>query len=284
MNPITVNIEKNRLLGPLCFLLFIAFTSSLLHAIELSFDGDFVQGGLVIGSTSPNANILVNEKKVRVSDKGQFLIGINRDETGAVSISAHLNGERKLETHPILQRNYPIERIDGLPPEKVTPSKQHLQRIRTEGALVSKARSNDSQADHFSNGFIKPAQGRISGVYGSQRVLNGQPRRPHFGLDIAATTGSHVIAPASGVVTLVHSDMYFSGATLVIDHGHGLSSSFLHLNSIAVTQGEQVVQGQLIATVGQSGRASGPHLDWRINLFKRRLDPALLLKELDEKK
>jgi murein DD-endopeptidase MepM/ murein hydrolase activator NlpD len=177
----------------------------------------------------------------------------------------------------VAPREYDIERVDGLPPRTVTPDPEALERIREEAALVSNARARRDARTDYADGFAWPAGGRISGVYGSQRVLNGEPRRPHYGLDIAAPTGSPVYAPADGVVTMVHPDMYFSGGTIVLDHGQGLSSSFLHLSRTLVEAGQTVRQGDLIAEIGATGRASGPHLDWRMNWLNRRVDPQLLV-------
>ena len=175
-------------------------------------------------------------------------------------------------------REYRIQRIDGLPPGKVTPrSKEDLARIRREVAMVKRARLTDDARTDFLGGFRWPIKGPISGVYGSQRILNGEPRQPHYGVDIAVPTGTKALAPAAGVVTLAHPDMFFSGGTLIVDHGHGLSSAFLHLSRILVKKGQRVAQGQPIAEVGATGRVTGPHLDWRINLFGRRIDPELLV-------
>ena len=159
----------------------------------------------------------------------------------------------------------------------MAPSPKNLLRIADEATQVRQARQKDSDLRHFAERFIWPVRGRISGVYGSQRIFNGEPRRPHFGLDIAAPTGTPVKAPAGGVVSLGHAGMFFSGKTLIIDHGHGLSSSFLHLDTILVKVGQTVRQGEPIATVGATGRVTGAHLDWRINWFAARLDPALLV-------
>jgi len=167
--------------------------------------------------------------------------------------------------------------VDGLPPKTVTPDPEALERIRKEAGQVTAARAWRDQRTDYEDGFAWPASGRISGVYGSQRVLNGEPRRPHFGLDIAAPEGSPVYAPADGIVTMTHPDMYFSGGTIILDHGQGLSSSFLHLSRILVESGTPVKKGDLIAEVGATGRASGPHLDWRMNWLNRRVDPQLLL-------
>ena len=188
------------------------------------------------------------------------------------------DGRRERRVLRVEPRAYDIQRIDGLPPRKVTPrSKEDLARIEADVRMVRQARAIDDPRTDFLGGFRWPTTGRISGVYGSQRILNGEPRRPHFGIDIAAPTGTKVVAPADGVVTLVHPDMFFSGGTMIVDHGHGLSSAFLHLSRILVKQGERVVLGQPIAEVGSTGRSTGPHLDWRINLFDRRLDPSLLV-------
>ena len=246
----------------------------------VSLQGALVQGGLVQGYTDPKARVEFKGRMVRVSPEGLFLIGLGRSEpaTGQLIITFP-NGHQKKQRLSIRQREYQIQRIDGLPSGKVSPIKKNLARIRAEAALVGAARRRDDPRIDFQEGFIWPVQGRISGVYGSQRILNGQPRRPHFGIDIAAPTGTPVRAPAGGIVTLVHADMFFSGGTLILDHGHGLSSSFLHLQRIDVEEGDQVRQGDIIARVGATGRVTGPHLDWRLNLFKTRLDPQLLVKE-----
>jgi murein DD-endopeptidase MepM/ murein hydrolase activator NlpD len=187
------------------------------------------------------------------------------------------NGETLKRDLAIRQREYEIQRIDGLPQEQVTPPQEVLDRIYAESALLEDTRSIDDPRTDFKNGFIWPVIGPITGVYGSQRVLNGEPRSPHYGIDIAAPTGTKVAAPADGVVTLAHPDMYFSGGTLVLDHGHGLSSSFVHLSRILVEKGERVHQGDVIAEVGATGRVTGPHLHWGMNLFDARIDPGLLM-------
>ena len=143
--------------------------------------------------------------------------------------------------------------------------------------MAADARKVDLPLPGFAEVFQWPLIGPISGVYGSQRFYNGVAGSPHFGVDIARPTGSQVSAPASGVVTLVHPDMFYSGGTLIIDHGHGISSTFIHLSEILVKEGDAIHQGQVIAKVGQTGRATGPHLDWRMNWFEERLDPQLLM-------
>jgi murein DD-endopeptidase MepM/ murein hydrolase activator NlpD len=249
---------------------------SVADAVELK--GEAVQGGLIFGKTSPGALVHLDETEVMVSPDGKFVIGFGRDETGERKLLVlEPTGEKEVLALPIALREYDIERVDGLPPKTVTPDPEALERIREEGAMVSNARARRDQRADYKEGFAWPASGRISGVYGSQRVLNGEPRRPHYGLDIAAPTGSPVYAPADGIITMAHSDMYFSGGTLILDHGQGLSSSFLHLSKILVETGTTVKKGDLIAEIGSTGRASGPHLDWRMNWLNRRVDPELLV-------
>ena len=246
-------------------------------------DGPRTQGGLLRGRVPPGSKVEYEGDAVRVSADGWFLVGFGRDASPeAELVVAFPDGRRERRVLQVKPRQYDIQRIDGLPPSKVTPSEEDLVRIRAEVKMVKKARAVDDRRTDFLSGFRWPIKGRISGVYGSQRILNGEPRRPHFGIDIAAPRGTQVVAPTDGVVTLVHPDMYFSGGTMIIDHGHGLSSAFLHLSRILVDKGERVAQGQVIAEVGSTGRSTGPHLDWRINLFDRRLDPSLLVGPMPE--
>ena len=250
---------------------------NIAQALELN--GECIQGGLIFGLTQPGNQIFLDNTEVMVSGDGQFLIGFGRDETGDRLLRVKGGpGIDELVTLTVAVREYNIEKVDGLPPRTVTPDPAAAKRIAEEAAMVSAARSRRDSRSDYARGFSWPAQGRISGVYGSQRILNGEPRRPHFGLDIAAPAGSPVYAPAAGIVTLNHPDMYFSGGTLILDHGQGLSSTFLHLSKILVEAGTTVQQGELIAEIGSTGRASGPHLDWRMNWLNRRVDPQLLMK------
>ena len=241
-------------------------------------DGPRTQGGLLRGQVAPGSAVTFEGEAVRVSGNGWFLVGFGRDAPPEAELVVELpDGRHERRVLKVERREYDIQHIDGLPPRKVTPSEEDLARIRKEVRMVKEARAIDDPRTDFLSGFRWPVKGRISGVYGSQRILNGEPRRPHFGIDIAAPAGTRVVAPADGIVTLVHPDMFFSGGTMIVDHGHGLSSAFLHLSRILVETGEQVAQGQAIAEVGSTGRSTGPHLDWRINLFDRRLDPSLLV-------
>jgi murein DD-endopeptidase MepM/ murein hydrolase activator NlpD len=232
----------------------------------------------MFGQAPAGSSVTLDGKAVMTTADGQFVIGFDRDETGTreLQISSPDQPAEKLQL-AIRLREYDIERVDGLPPRTVTPDPEAAERIKQEAAMVSSARRLRDQRTDYALGFAWPAAGRISGVYGSQRILNGEPGRPHYGLDIAAPTGDPVYAPAAGIVTLTHNDMYFSGGTLIIDHGQGLSSTFLHLSAILVETGDEVKRGDLIARIGATGRASGPHLDWRMNWLDRRVDPQLLV-------
>lgn len=211
------------------------------------------------------------------------MIGFGRDESGTRQLSISTpGGAVLLRELPVKTRDYAIERVDGLPPSRVTPDPSVTARIQSDARLVSSARLHRDRQAFYAQGFKWPAEGRISGVYGSQRILNGEPRRPHFGLDIAAPKGTSVYAPADGLITLTHPDLYFSGGTIILDHGQGLSSTFLHLSKILVEAGTFVQQGDLIAEIGATGRASGPHLDWRMNWLDRRVDPQLLLRDMQK--
>lgn len=239
--------------------------------------GDFIQGGLVFGKTKPGTILSINGHNVRVSKKGEFIIGFGRDYPSSTILSVKKpNGSDQQLELEIKSRKYKVQRINGLPNKQVNPDDKTLVRIKRESESISIARKLDQDRTDFNNGFKWPTKGPITGVFGSQRVLNGEPRQPHFGIDIAAPVGTPVIAPASGVVTYAE-DMYFSGHTLVIDHGHNLSSSFLHLDKILVQVGDFVSQGEEIALVGSTGRVTGPHLDWRMNWHDQRIDPGLLM-------
>lgn len=247
-------------------------------AANLALQGELKQGGLVVGQTAPGSQVWLAERDLRVSPDGYFVFGFGRQASGPVELRVRTPAGATLRRQlTVAERDYAIQRIDGLPPKKVSPPPAVLERIRREARQVAAARAHDSPRTAFLADFQWPVTGPITGVYGSQRVLNGQPRRPHYGIDIAAATGTPVKAPAAGVVALAQDDLYFSGGTLIVDHGHGISSTFLHLDEITVAPGQTVAQGEVIAKVGATGRVTGAHLDWRINWFQTRLDPALLV-------
>ena len=247
----------------------------------LTLDGLLIQGGMATGAVAPGTSVALNGKTVRIGADGLFVIGFGRDAPAHASlVLTHSNGQVEEHGLAIEQRSYDVQRIDGLPDKLVTPPADVLARIRAEAAQVRAARAHDTPDAHFATGFRWPAHGRISGIYGSQRILNGEPRQPHFGIDVAAPVGTPVVAPAAGTVTLAEPDLYYSGGTLIVDHGHGVSSTFLHLDRIDVAVGTVVEAGQQIATLGATGRVTGPHLDWRVNWFDQRLDPALLVEPM----
>ena len=249
-----------------------------LHAVEIK--GNAIQGGLLFGMAQPGSHISLDGKSIAVSADGQFVIGFGRDETGSRELRiTSPDGEVFQKSMIVHKRQYAIERVDGLPPSTVTPDPAATARIKEDARMVATARQHRDDGAYYTGGFAWPAKGRISGVYGSQRVLNGEPRRPHYGLDIAAPEGTDVLAPADGLITMTHPDMYFSGGTIILDHGQGLSSTFLHLSKILVEAGTFVKQGDLIARIGATGRASGPHLDWRMNWLDRRVNPQPLLEQ-----
>lgn len=244
--------------------------------IEL--DGNLVQGGVVMGRTTPGTKLTLGDTKIRVSADGAFLIGFGRDAPKRVELRAEFpDGGAQLRVLDIRQRKYKIQRIDGLPKGKVSPSKKDMKRIGAEGALINSARARDTDMAFFLGGFVWPIKGRISGVYGSQRILNGKPRRPHLGVDIAARTGTPIVATAGGIVRIAHSGMFFTGKTVAIDHGHGLVSIYAHMSGVSVENGQRIPKGTPIGEVGATGRVTGPHLHWGVSWFKTRLDPALLV-------
>jgi murein DD-endopeptidase MepM/ murein hydrolase activator NlpD len=263
-----------------CFIL----SANISASDDPKFVGTFQQGGLVLGQLAEGETVSYKGKSLKINNKNQFLLGFGRNEPSEVEITVHDQlGERNIVLN-IAARDYVIQKIEGVPQKTVNPSKEHLNRIQQDAASVRQARRLISNQDDFTAGFIEPSSGPITGVYGSQRFYNGVPKSPHYGIDYAAPTGAPVIAPAGGIITLVHNDMFYSGGTLILDHGHGLSSTFLHLSQILVAQGQRVTPGMLIAKIGASGRATGPHLDWRMNWLDQRIDPQLVLQTLPVQK
>ena len=272
-------------MGAVLFGLLMALWPLAAGAGELRLEGDFVQGGLVRGAAAPGSEVRLEDRNVRVSEAGHFIIGFGRDApANAVLEVAWPDGRVEMRHLVIGKRAYKVQRIDGLPPKMVTPPEDVLARIREENARIAAARAADRPEALFESGFAWPAIGPITGVFGSQRVLNGQPRRPHFGVDIAAPAGTPVAAPADAVVAIAHPDMYYTGGTVLLDHGHGLTSVYSHLQEVWVKEGARLRQGDPIGTVGATGRVTGAHLDWRINWFDQRLDPALLVPPMPKPK
>lgn len=251
-------------------------------AADIQLKGDLTQGGLVVGQIEPGSTVEQDGTPVAISPAGQFLLGFDRDSSPSVLLTFRRpggkQGERRIRIKP---RKYNIQRIDGLPRRQVTPSPEDLKRIRAESKRMAVARRTTDQTFRLTDGLVWPSRGRISGVYGSQRILNGKPRRPHFGVDVAAPIGTKVVAPTDGIVRLAHRGMFFNGKTVVLDHGLGLHSVFLHLDAIEVGEGVAVKRGQMIGRIGKTGRATGPHLHWGVRLRGIELDPALLVPPMD---
>ena len=247
-------------------------------ASDLQLKGEMTQGSLIRGQIPAGSKVWLNDTPLKISPEGYFAFGFGRDAKLTQQLK-WLDSQGIEHFQPLLlqPRTYDIQKIAGIPSKYVSPPKEVSERIKLDNRQVGKARTLDDARTDFYQDFIWPAAGPISGVYGSQRVFNGTPKRPHFGVDVAAATGTPVYSPANGVVTLFVADMYYSGGTMIIDHGHGVSSTFLHLSKGHVAAGTTVKQGDLVAEIGATGRATGPHLDWRINWFKERLDPALLV-------
>ena len=249
---------------------------ALANDIPLALSGERTQGALLLGKTHPEAEVRLNDKDVAVTPDGYFVIGFARKADLQQTVTVTLNGQQRSETLTLSEREYNIERVDGVPQRTVTPDPEQVKRTKREAAKVWRARQHRSDRTDFLAPLIKPAEGRISGYYGSQRILNGEPRNPHYGEDIAAPTGTPVKAPWSGVVTLAEPDLFYSGGTIIIDHGYRVNTTYLHLNSVDVEVGQTIEQGDVIGTSGATGRATGPHLDWRVNWGQERLDPSLL--------
>jgi murein DD-endopeptidase MepM/ murein hydrolase activator NlpD len=247
-------------------------------AQNIKLKGEMTQGSLIRGQVPVGHQVWLNDTPLKISPDGYFAFGLGRDAKLTQQLK-WLDNQGTEHTQPLklLARTYNIQKIEGIPSKYVSPPKEVSARIKRDNQQVAKARSLNDERTDFYQDFIWPAAGPISGVFGSQRVFNGTPKRPHFGVDVAAPTGTSVYAPANGIVTLFVADMYYSGGTMIIDHGHGVSSTFLHLSKGHVAAGTIVKQGDLVAEIGATGRATGPHLDWRINWFKERLDPALLV-------
>jgi murein DD-endopeptidase MepM/ murein hydrolase activator NlpD len=253
-------------------LLVVFFSSTQTHAIE--FKGKFIQGHYIIGKTNPDSKIFIDKKKVKVSMDGYFVFGIGKDRKLNIIITENDNKIIK----KIQKRKYNIQKIDGLPKKKVTPPEEFYARIKRENKLIEKARTVHTNLTFFKEKFIIPVDDAIiTGVYGSQRILNGIPKWPHYGLDFAQKKGTPIKAMNNGIVTLAEKNLFYTGATLIFDHGHGISTLYMHMNKIFVNVGDHVKKGDIVGTIGTSGRSTGPHLDIRLNWFEVRLDPQSIL-------
>ena len=259
------------------YFLLLFFFSFKVSAVE--FNGKFIQGYFIIGKTNTGSKVKIDKKQVKVSKDGYFAFGLDRDRKYDVVITIEKDGIKEKITKRVQKRIYDIQRIDGLEEKKVTPPEEVYERIKKENKLIAKTRAIETDLDFFKDKFIIPVDDAIiTGVYGSQRILNGKPKWPHYGLDFAQEEGAPVKAMLNGTVTLAEPDLYYSGGTLIFDHGHGISTLYMHMNKVFVKKGQKVKQGDIIGNVGSTGRATGPHLDVRLNWFDIRLDPATALK------
>ena len=256
-------------------ILLFFFLSNNVLAVE--FQGKFIQGHFIIGKTEPNTKVLIGKKEVKVSKNGYFVFGIDRDRKFDVLITKIFNGNKEKIIKKVFKRKYKIQRIDGLDESKVTPPEEVYKRIKEENNRIGEARAINSDLVFFKDKFIMPVEGNTTGIYGSQRILNGKPKWPHYGIDIAAKQGTNIKSSGTGVVTMAEDDLYYTGGTIIMDHGHGISTIYSHLETVIVSVGDKINQGDIIGTVGSTGRSTGPHLDFRINWFQTRLDPMSVL-------
>jgi len=249
-------------------LFFLLITTS---SFAVTFDAKFIQGSFILGKTEPGSEVFIDKKKVKVTSDGYFAFGLSRDRKNDVVITIN----KKKIVKKVYKRKYNIQRIDGLEEKKVTPPEEVYERIKKENKWIGDSRAINSDLTFFKNKFAIPIENAIiTGVYGSQRILNGKPKWPHYGLDFAADEGTKIKAMLDGIVTLAEPDLFYTGGTLIFDHGHGISTLYMHLKEILVTKGQKVKQGDVIGTVGSTGRATGAHLDVRLNWYQIRLDPA----------
>jgi len=257
----------------------VLFTAGGQPARALELAGNLVQGGLVTGKAAPGARLTLDGTPVAVAPDGSFIIGFGRNAKAKAVLRAEPpEGLPETRELTIEKRRYKIQRIDGLPERKVTPTRpEDLARIKMDQARIAEVRRRATLKTFFDTGFMWPVEGRVSGVFGSQRILNGKPRAPHNGVDVAAPRGTPVKAMGDGVVALVNQDMFFTGKTVMIDHGLGLTSVYIHMDATTVNEGEFVTKGMQIGTVGATGRVTGPHLHWGVSWFNTHLDPALLV-------
>ena len=278
------NLQNNLI--KVLFILFIFKINPCLAKETLTLDynntkvfleGDFIQGGLVKGKTDNNISLKFKKRLLRKTPKGLFVIGFGRDHPQTANLSLKINQKWITKNINIKKRVYKTQIINGLEKKMVTPPKSFYDRIIRENKVIKEIRNLDSDIDFIFQKLNWPAKGIISGVFGSQRILNGKPKRPHYGIDIAAKKGTSVIAPIESIVRMAEKDLYYTGGTIMLDHGHGVTSVYSHLSLINVNVGDKVKKGQKIGEIGSTGRSTGPHLDWRINWFLERLDPALLV-------
>ncbi|MEL7488363.1 MAG: M23 family metallopeptidase [Pseudomonadota bacterium] len=249
---------------------------------SLSLDGRFAQGGVVFGRIEPGSSVRLDGREVMVGADGRFVIGFGRDAAASSLLTVTRSGGEVIrKALEIEDRDFRIERIDGLDQSRVSGfTEAQLKKIGEDSAKKKAARASTQRDAFWAAGFDWPLTGRISGVFGSQRILNGEPKRPHSGVDVARPTGTPIRAPADGVITLAEEGMYFEGGLVLLDHGHWLESAFLHMSRIDVAPGQRVNKGDVIGAVGATGRVTGPHLHWSVKWAGELVDPQLLVGEM----
>ena len=276
----------------LLIILHFFFQFNLSHAEEkiislekdknIILNGNFIQGGLVYGKSIPKTSIKFMKRFIFQDSNNRFVFGMGRDypETAVLEIKYN-NDVRKINIK-IKKQVYKIQKIKGLPKKMVTPPESVYKRIIRENKEIAKVRALNSKINYIFQDFIWPVQGIVTGVFGSQRILNGKPRRPHYGIDIAASKGTNILAPTDSIVRMAEDNLYFTGGTIMLDHGHGVTSVYSHLSKLLVKKNQKIKKGHVIGHVGSTGRSTGPHLDWRINWFDQRLDPSLFIKQVKQ--
>ena len=267
-----------KIINKYSIILLILINTSLAKSLEL--DGDFIQGGFIVGKTEINSKVKLDNKDLLVNSDGVFIFGFGRNHPRSSYLEVVIGNKKTSKKIFVKQRKYLIQRIDKLDPKKVTPPKSYYDRIISDIKKVKKAKNRKVSNIYFESGFVWPVKGIITGVYGSQRILNGVKKRPHYGIDIANKEGKEIVSTSDGIVVLAERDLYFSGGTIIIAHGQGLTSSYLHLSELHAKVGDSIEKGQLIGKLGSTGRATGPHLDWRMEVNGIRIDPALLVEDL----
>jgi len=248
---------------------------------KISCQGVFEQGGAVQCNTYPNATVEIGGLKTKSNQDGFVLLGFDRDAPTQEKIVVSYGDNTAFgKTFEITPREYAISRIDGLPPSQVsTFSEAQLVRIRASSARKKTGFASREKTLWFKDGFDYPLKElNKTSPFGAQRILNGVTKKPHYGVDIAAPVGTPIYAPADGVVSMADDDLYFEGAMILLDHGQGLISMYLHVSAIDVKPGQTVKRGEKIGEVGSKGRSTGPHLCWRLKWRNRHLDPELLTK------
>ena len=271
------SLLKRRTLLRLIALLPVVLAARRSHA-AMPLDGDFIQGGLLVGHAGAGSKVLLDGTDIKVYGDGRFLLGFGRDAAAKSLLKVTMaNGVVEVRELAIAQRKYEVQRIDNLPQNQVEPSEAELARIKTERERIAAAKQRLTPTPFFDEALAGRSWARSAACYGSQRVLNGQPRQPHFGVDVAASTGTPLKAPAGGIVSLADPNLFFTGGTVMLDHGYGLTSIFAHQSKIEVKEGDRLAKGDVFGLLGGTGRVTGPHLHWGIYLGTIPLDPQLLV-------